>query len=300
MIGFIFKKFKSRPLTEKNKIEELIDFYENTADDYLVWSKNRHMHYGYLERWTDFFHREKMLESMTHKVFKELDCDEGNIYDLGCGAGASVLYLAEKYKDCKFTGISIVPGQIEISDKRKTVAGITNARFLIGDYRFVNVESGSCNGIYGIESSCYATGNDKSDLLSEIFRMLQPGSKMVVADCFLKIPGEKLNWFERVIYDSFCRCWKLPELAFSDSFINRMKLTGFTRITVTDISWRVAPSVLYTPFLILKFLFIKLFAGNLVKKQSLDNLKASLLTIALGLNRKKFSYFIISATKPLV
>jgi hypothetical protein len=86
----------------------------------------------------------------------------------------------------------------------------------------------------------------------------------------------------------------LPAL---DCFVAALQRKGFRDITVEDISWRVAPSMAHAPFAVFTFLLKKLFAGEPLKPQSVSNLKASLLALAIGLNRSRFSYCLISGTR---
>ena len=68
-------------------------------------------------------------------------------------------------------------------------------------------------------------------------------------------------------------------------------------VTVEDISYRVAPSVLHVPFAITGFILKKIFRKDTLKLQSWKNLKGSLFALLSGLHMKSFGYYIITAKK---
>ena len=86
----------------------------------------------------------------------------------------------------------------------------------------------------------------------------------------------------------------MPEL---ENFVAALESHGFRDIVVEDISWRVAPSLAHAPFAVLTFIVKKLLTGEPLKRHSINNLKASLLALTLGINRSKFSYYLISGTR---
>ena len=165
---------------------------------------------------------------------------------------------------------------------------------LRGDYTALPVEDGAADCVWAVESACYADGAAKEDLAREMARVLKTGGRFVIADCFVKQPGKKFNALIEKCYSSVCRYWALPEMPVLESFVAGLERQGFRDIIVEDISWRVAPSLAHAPFAVLSFVLKKLLAGEPLKRQSINNLKASLLALALGLNRSKFSYCLIS------
>lgn len=286
------------PGTIKNNINS---YYSQAGPDYETWSKAFNMHYGYWKPGMNPFKREKMLNQMTLEVFQRLGINaasEAEILDMGCGVGGSMRYLTRQYNHLKLKGITIVPWQINKGRSLAEKAGLSSQiEFIEGDFTNSPFKSGSLDGIYAIESACHAPGDDKKDFIEEAFRLLKPGCKLVIADGFIKNPHILFSGFTKRSYETLCTSWALPEMGQLESFLERLKSTGFKAITVSDISWKVAPSVAHSPFLILKFLLQKIWRGEKIGKESLNNLKGVWLTNILGLKRKKFSYYIITAEK---
>lgn len=283
---------------QKSRIDA---YYRGAGPDYETWSKAFNMHYGYYRKGMNPFRREPMLNQMTQQVFERLKVDPDKspaLLDMGCGVGASVRYLAKKYQNLFLKGITIVPWQIQKARAMNQAACLADRIELTeGDFTKTGFKNASFDGLYAIESACHSPGPGKKPFIREAFRILKPGGKLVVADGFIKNPHIPFSNFTKRSYQTLCRSWALPQMAALGLFIEELKRAGFREIKVEDISWKVAPSVAHSPFLILKFLLVKWLKGERLGRQSWNNLKGVFLTNVLGLKRKKFGYYIISAEK---
>jgi hypothetical protein len=73
---------------------------------------------------------------------------------------------------------------------------------------------------------------------------------------------------------------------------------GFEDIRVEDISWRIAPSVLYVPLVTAGFLWNEIVGKrSRLTRQRWENALAPLLGLAVGAARAAFGYYLISARK---
>jgi len=279
-------------------IEQVIEFYEEASMDYEHWSKGFNMHMGFYRRGSNPFDREKMLEQMNLEIGARLRLDSIDkvfLIDLGCGAGAIARSVAKNYSGAIIKGVTIAPSQVETAAKLNALANLQKQiEIFKADYTALPFADGAADGVWAVESACYAEGAAKENLAREMARVLKTGGRFVVADCFIKKPEKKFNFLIEKCYEAVCRNWTLPEMPALDCFVAALERQGFRDIFVEDISWRVAPSLAHAPFAVLSFIFKKLFAGEALKQQSVNNLKASLLALALGLNRTKFSYCLIS------
>lgn len=278
---------------QKTKIH---NYYREAGPDYEIWSKDFNMHFGYWKWGMNPFKREKMLNKMTTEVFNRLKIEtpEAKVADLGCGVGASMRFLAKSNPTLKIHGVTFVPWQIH---KGLSMTNCDRIKYHREDFTQTSFKNNSLDGTYAIESACHGKGIDKKDFIDEAYRILKPKAKLVVADGFLKNPHLPLSDFASKSYQTLCEAWALPEMAQIDAFVNRLKKTGFRHIKVEDISWNVAPSTGHSPFLIIKYLIKKIWHGEKIGKHSVNNLKGVFLTNLLGLNRKKFSYYLITAEK---
>ncbi len=283
-----------------SQTEGIIEFYDEAGVDYGHWSSGFNMHLGFYRRGLNPFDREKMLEQMNLEVAARLHLDAKDkafLIDLGCGAGAIGRSVARNYSKSIIKGVTNVPSQVKMAAKLNALENLQKQiEIFNGDYTALPFEDGIADGVWAVESACYAEGAAKENLIREMARVLKTGGRFIVADCFIKKPEKKLNFLIERSYSAVCESWALTEMPVLDSFVAGLERQGFRDIIVEDISWRVAPSLAHAPFAVLSFVFKKLLAGEPMKRQSINNLKASLLALALGLNQTKFSYCLISGT----
>jgi cyclopropane fatty-acyl-phospholipid synthase-like methyltransferase len=106
------------------------------------------------------------------------------VVDLGCGLGASLLYLAGR-TDLTGEGITISPRQAERATRRIAEAGAADRiRCREGNYLSVPDDLvGSADLAFSIEA--FLHGPDAGGYFREAARTLRPGGRLVVCDDFL-------------------------------------------------------------------------------------------------------------------
>lgn len=278
---------------------DIIEYYNEAGPDYEAWSKSFNMHFGY-GTWLNVFQREKMLEAMNELVLQKLylNDEKSNVLDMGCGLGATLRAGAKKYPQHQFHGITIVPWQIKKATELNQKLNLAdNINLYNGDYTNSPFPDNYFDGIYALESACHSNGSAKKDFIKELARILKPGKRFVIADGFLKNEQVEFPSLVNNIYKSLCNSWALPCLAQVELFIQCLKENNLREIEVTDISWKVAPSVIHAPFVTMKFILSKILQNEKLKKQSINNMRGALLTVLLGLYRPKFGYYFITGVK---
>ena len=281
--------------------EDIIEYYSEAGQDYEAWSKQFNMHFGVYKWGINPLDREAMLQQTNEEVFKTLALKEEDkwVLDLGCGLGGALRYGAAKYPKKQFTGITIVPWQVENGNNLIANEGLEkNAGIIQGNYTNMQVPSNAVDGAYAIESGCYATGAAKADLVNEIHRVLKPGKRFVVMDGFVKNPDKPFGVLGKKCYEAVASNWAVAEFAEVGAMVKAIEDAGFEDVKVEDFSWRIAMSVLHAPFCTLKFLLKKLLKGERLGKQSWNHLTSCALALVLGMNRAKFGYYRISGKKP--
>jgi SAM-dependent methyltransferase len=288
-------------LSKRSPYERLIAYYEEAGPDFGQWSSGFNMHFGFYRFGMNPFRREPMLNELNHQVLTRLGlppATSGLIVDMGCGVGATVRYAAKQYPATEVCGVTVVPWQVETGNTWNRRLGIhPRARLELRDYTNTGFESGCAAGAYAIESACHAPGASKEPFIAEASRILKRGARLVVADGFLKNRDRALGpTFER-LHDALCRSFVLPRLAQIEDFEATLGRHGFVDVKVEDISWRIAPSALHAPAAVLWFALKKRIRRERLAEWSVNNLRGSVLSAVLGANRRKFGYYLVSATR---
>ena len=288
-------------IRSSSSAERVIEFYEQAGLDYAHWSRGMNMHLGFYRRGINLFDREAMLEQMNLEVAARLGVDPGSrpvLLDLGCGMGSIARSIAVNHSNAFIKAFTLVPSHVEIANALNAKAGLSDRIDVRrGDYIALPLDDRSADAAWAVESACYAGGDSKEDLIQEAARVLKAGGRFVVADCFLKKREHKLGPLVRRSYRSVCASWLLDEMPHVDEFVAALERNGFHNIVVEDISWRTAPSLAHAPFAVMTFFAKKILARVACGPHSINNLKASLLSLLLGLSRSNFSYYLVSGTR---
>jgi cyclopropane fatty-acyl-phospholipid synthase-like methyltransferase len=278
----------------------LEQYYSEAGPDYAAWSPEFNMHFGYYRAGANPLNREAMLEQMNAEVLVRLQVDGTcgpRLLDLGCGLGATLRSFARRLPHSQLLGVTRVPWQVEQARALNASAGYRDRIDVVeADYENTPLGSSSFDGVYALESSCYARGSDKCMLLEEAHRLLRPGGRIVVVDGFLI--DDFFNEAQRHIYRNVCECWVVEEFAELQRFVRCLEKLEFSEITVQHLQMRVAPSVMHVPWVSLKFLLTEVVFGTRpMTRARWNNVLAPLLLPLVSAPLGPLSYCMVSATK---
>ena len=244
--------------TTTESVKQLIRYFTESGPDYEDWSPHYHMHFGFYRRGMNPFNREAMLQEMSRQVLLRLGigCQQkAYLLDMGCGLGATSRYAPRLLRRAHITGITLVPWQVKQARLMTEIAQLHDrVRFFKADYTNTFFPDNHFDGLYAIESMCYASGLDKADFVHEAYRLLKPGQKLVVSDGFYK-HTKPMNRFLRFCSERSSRYWALDTFAALEAYTEKLQQAGFHDIVVEEVSWRLVPSLLHVPMVALKFLF---------------------------------------------
>ncbi len=279
----------------------LEQYYSEAGPDYAAWSREFNMHFGYYRAGANPLRREAMLEQMNAEVLARLKLGatpEPRLLDLGCGLGATLRSFARRLPHAQLLGVTRVPWQVERARELNEAAGCGDrARILEGDYEGTTLPSAAYDGVYALESSCHAHGNDKAAFLAEAHRLLRPGGRLVVADGFLA-GGRFVSAFHNRIYRRLCECWVVEEFAHLDRFTAQLEQLGYADITIEHLQLRVAPSVAHVPWVTLKFLLTDVvFGRRKMTRARWNNVLAPVLLPLVSAPLGPMTYCMITAKK---
>jgi tocopherol O-methyltransferase len=237
------------------------NFLENFYDD---WSKEvleinfnyetLALHFGYYTKGIKTLYQATLnMNDYVAELLHLQNKKNTNILDAGCGIGGSSIYLAKKYPDVTFTGINIGPNQVTLATKFAKERNAPNTKFILNNFNKTNFLENSFDGIFALESSCYAI-NHKA-FMNEMYRILKPGGRLVIVDAFRT--NRPMNTIMDKIYQQFCIEFGYANLAVITNFKQLLTEKGFVNVQFKDISKNVRRSILQWSIIAAPYYFNK-------------------------------------------
>ncbi|MEM9185734.1 MAG: methyltransferase domain-containing protein [Planctomycetota bacterium] len=100
--------------------------------------------------------------------------------EFGCGMGFNTRWLAEHCPDRRFVGVDLTASHVRYA--RKRAARLPNAEFIEGNYERLARRDAEFDGVLAVETLCQTPRLGRA--LAEARRVLRPGGRLVVIDCF--------------------------------------------------------------------------------------------------------------------
>jgi len=195
----------SRP-NEKSKI---IEHYDVVSPYYQsFWGE--HLHHGY------WIHGDESREAAQVQLIEHLarraNVRPGSeVLDIGCGFGASSLYLASNY-GVNATGINISPIQVEMANRAARKANL-DVKFLLMDAESMRF-SQSFDLLWSVESISHY--HDPQKFFASAVKFLKPGGIFALTDWFRKenlTAAEKKKFIEPIENGMFVELRTMEEYA---------------------------------------------------------------------------------------
>ena len=272
---------------------DIVSHNDGIGEDYRIWSPSFNIHFGYWKWGISPFDREAMLLQMNEEVLERLQLVKNGhsfVVDAGCGAGATLRFMAERLPAANFNGITLAPWLLAKGKELNNAAGLSGRIELIkGDFQSMPLPTSCADAVFCLESACYAAGEDKAKLISELYRILKPGGRLVVVDAFRKKARPMPHLFEK-LFRKNASLWAVNELAQLTFFEKTLTEYGFKNVKTEDISWRAVPTAMHIPMVVLRLLWNGSWRRN-------DYWKALLMTLVTGLLSRYMGYYVVSGVR---
>lgn len=109
-----------------------------------------------------------------------------SVLDAGCGTGAVIYILHEKYPDKNYTGIDLSEKMIEVA-KRKNIDG---ASFVQGDCERLPFADNSFDAV--ICSQSFHHYNEPQMFFDSVYRVLKPNGRLILRE--MSMPLKAVRW----------------------------------------------------------------------------------------------------------
>lgn len=169
----------------------IADYYDNNTRRFLSRGQNAGSHNIHQPLWPSTVHNlQEAVNYSNSLVLRELQSIRGaspqaplQVLDLGCGVGASLLYLSEACASpTAFLGITISKLQVEIAQAEAAKRGSRTCTFVCGDFEDLSAVPPT-HLAYAIEAFVHA--RNAACFFKEVARSLLPGGKLIIIDDIL-------------------------------------------------------------------------------------------------------------------
>jgi len=166
-------------MPRSNDKQRIIEHYDVVSPYYLsLWGE--HLHHGYWIRGDES--KEKAQLQLTEHLAQASSVKAGSdILDIGCGFGASSLYLAKHY-NASVTGINICAAQVEVAIQAAAREQF-DAKFVLMDAETMSFDR-QFDVLWSVESISHYQNREK--FFASAARLLKPGGSFAITDWFKK------------------------------------------------------------------------------------------------------------------
>jgi tocopherol O-methyltransferase len=229
--------------------KDIVKYYK--VNEFAYWLYGRNMHYGY---WTE---DTVTLRQATQKfndvlIEKAKITKDDVILDAGCGVGGAGIYLAKKI-GCRAVGITLCKYQVEKAFKNAKKEGVSHlVDFFEMDYLHTSFSDSTFSVVWGLESICYA--ESKEQFAREVFRILKPGGRMIVADGFAS--RQNYEGRDKRLMQRWLDGWIVNSLNTPADWKLFAQQAGFARSEYKDVTRQVMPTAKLLYLVSMPFIFL--------------------------------------------
>jgi SAM-dependent methyltransferase len=116
------------------------------------------------------------------------------VVDLGCGGGIDTILAAQEVApEGRAIGLDMLPEMLEVAARHAREAAVANVEWVLGEIEAIPLPPGSVD--VALSNGVINLSPRKSRVFAEVYRILKPGGRMVVADIVVDedLPAEVMT-----------------------------------------------------------------------------------------------------------
>ena len=161
------------------------DYHQIMNDLYQeIFGEHHMVHFPYYGSTTD-----SLLDGQANLTEACLDffpdLTDKRLLEVGCGNGVQSMYVLTNHSPGHVTGMDLNPNNVELADRIAANRGLLNISFLASDAQDMQgIPDAAFDAVLNVESAFHYP--DKPSFLNEVYRVLKPGGRFVMADILMK------------------------------------------------------------------------------------------------------------------
>ncbi len=234
--------------------QDIVNYYDHTEGHMrMFWKLDNSMglHYGIWD--TDTKNLSEAIVN-TNRRLAEMGKirKEHTVLDAGCGVGGSSIYLAKNIGS-RCTGITLSARQVKSANSYAAQNKVSDmVQFEVNDYTNTGYADNSYDIVWALETM--GTARDKSLFFKEMYRVLKPGGRLLIADWY-KSYGYNVDEFKCM--QDMLYGWAIQDLLtfdeqkelatrFNYNILDHKDVTADIKKTVNLMYWLCIPGMLGT------------------------------------------------------
>lgn len=209
----------------------VLDYYQQSDRGYrLFHSKEGAMHVG-LNRSEEF--STEVYLGQVDLIGTRIDrLGAKRVLEIGCGFGYNTRNLAERHADCQFVGLDM--SENHIKQATREARHLPHLEFERGNFQELRFDDGSFDAVCAVECLCQCS--DMQLAMREVMRVLRPGGRLVVIDCFRDAPLENYDEDLRLAIQLVEKTTAVDKFAVLDSWCADAEAIGLAVTEKLDLS----------------------------------------------------------------
>lgn len=234
--------------------QDIVDYYDHTERHMrMFWKLDNSMglHYGLWDKDT-----RNLSEAIvnTNRRLAEMGKikKEHKVLDAGCGVGGSSIYIAKNI-GAQCTGITLSARQVKSANNYAAQNLVSDmVQFEVNDYTNTGYADNSYDIVWALETM--GTARDKSLFFKEMYRVLKPGGRLLIADWYKSYDYnvDEFKCMQDMLYG-----WAIQDLLtfdeqkelatrFNYNILDHKDVTTDIKKTVNIMYWVCIPAMLGT------------------------------------------------------